>query len=318
MKTVDHVYGIDIGGTKMELVACDPAWQVLHRKRVNTPVHDYADFLDTLTTLVHETDQLLGTGKAIGIGVPGLIDGSTGKHLSSNVPALNGQILLPELHARFQRRIVLGNDCQCFALSEAHGGAAQGKTSMFGAILGTGVGGGYCVNGQLIRGSNGLAGEWGHSAASAVLLAQYRLPTLACGCGLSGCLERYVSGKGVSELYRHLTENHTAPSPDARTIADLFRQGDPVAVRTFDIHLDLLAQGIASLVMTLDPHIIVLGGGLSQLAHLYTSLPAAVSRHLFKNVRVPPIVPPVFGDAGGARGAALLTRQAYDGPLFSS
>lgn len=311
MKTSDHVYGIDIGGTKIELVAYDAHLQVLYRKRIDTPTQNYVDFLDALSTLVEDADQIVGKSVAIGMGVPGLIDSATGKHMSSNVPALNGKVLLPDLEVRFQRHIALGNDCQCFALSEAHGGAAQGHVSMFGAILGTGVGGGYCVGGQLIRGSNGLAGEWGHCAVSPVLLNQYYLPIFQCACGLSGCLERYVSGKGLSELYRYVAGDVSSIPLDAHRIAELFLQGDPVAVRTFNIHLDLLAQGIANLVMTIDPHIIVLGGGLSQMEHLYTGLPIAVEKHLFKNVRVPPIVPPVFGGAGGARGAALLAKKSH-------
>lgn len=299
-------YGIDIGGTKIELVACDAdSLAVGHRQRVNTPTEDFEAFLQAVTALVQEADRVHGGRAAVGLGMPGVVDPLSGQQLSSNVAALNGQQVGQALQARLARPVFMGNDCQCFALSEANGGAAEGRASMFGAILGTGAGGGFCVGGRLIGGLNGLAGEWGHWSLPATLLARHQLPLLDCPCGLRGCLERYVSGSGLSMLHRH----RGAGEADAGRIAASAAAGDAQAQQTLDVHLDLLAHGLAGLILAYDPHAIVLGGGLSKLAHLYTALPAAVARHLFKSVRLPPILPPVFGDAGGARGAALLARQ---------
>ncbi|MDI4632649.1 ROK family protein [Pelomonas sp. V22] len=304
-------HGIDIGGSKIELVAfVEEAGGLVerHRRRVATPRDDYAVFQQAITELVGEADSAVGQRAAVGLGLPGIIDAATGRQLSSNVPALNGREVARNLQERLARPVFIGNDCQCFALSEAQGGAAAGLPSMFGAILGTGAGGGFCINGRLMAGFNGLAGEWGHWAVPAALLRQHDLPLLDCACGLRGCLERYVSGSGLSNLHRHFG----GEGSEAIAIAARAGAGDALAQQTLDVHLDLLAQAFATLVMAMDPHAIVLGGGLSKLAHLYEQLPAAMARHLFNGVRVPPILPPSFGDAGGARGAALLARQRGD------
>jgi len=300
-------YGIDIGGTKIELVACSDDLQVDYRRRIATPTKDYAAFVRSIGELVEAADAELGTRRAIGIGigVPGVVERASGRQLSANVPALTGQRVGHDLQQHLQRPLHLGNDLQCFALSEAHGGAAQGYASMFGAILGTGAGGGYCVEGRLITGFNGIAGEWGHWTVPATLLMAYGLPLLDCACGLRGCMERYVSGSGLALIHHHLGGD----AVDAGAIVELAHGGDAVARRALDIHRDLLGHGFAGLVLALDPHVIVLGGGLSKVERLYDELPSAIAAHLFNGMRVPPILPPKFGDAGGARGAALLARQ---------
>ena len=303
-------YGIDIGGTKIELVACDAAMQVTWRRRVATPQGDYDGFLQAVVALVAEADAALGrSDAAIGIALPGVRDRRSGRQLSANVPALTGQCVAQDLQARLQRPLHFGNDLQCFALSEAHGGAADGYPSMFGAILGTGAGGGFCLHGRLLSGFNGLAGEWGHWSVPGHLLQRHGLPLLDCGCGLQGCVERYVSGSGVAMIERHLGGS----AADASAVIALAEAGDARARKALDIHSDLLGHSLAALVLALDPHVIVLGGGLSQYAPLYQQLPSAVAAHLFAGAQVPPIVPPRFGDAGGARGAALLACQ----PSFS-
>jgi len=301
-------HGIDIGGSKIELVgfvAEGLTLQERHRRRVATPRDDYAGFVCAVAALVDEADAALGGRSAVGLGLPGIVDRVTGRQISSNVPALNGRRVAAELSERLARPVVIGNDCQCFALCEAQGGAADGLASMFGAILGTGAGGGFCIEGRLVAGHNGIAGEWGHWSVPATLLERHHLALLECPCGLRGCLERYVSGTGLAMLHERLAgERAEAAAIEAHAAA-----GDTQAQRVLAVHLDLLAHGLAALVMAYDPHAIVLGGGLSKLTHLYTMLPEAISRHLFRGLRVPRILPPRFGDAGGARGAALLARQ---------
>ena len=299
-------FGLDIGGTKIELVACGDGLDVGYRQRIATPTQDYAAFVRSVGELVEAAEAELGRAcDGIGIGLPGVVERASGRQLSANVPALTGQRVGFDLQQRLQRPLHLGNDLQCFALSEAHGGAAHGYASMFGAILGTGAGGGFCVEGRLIAGFNGIAGEWGHWTVPATLLAQYGLPMLDCACGLRGCMERYVSGSGLALIHHHLG----GETVDAGAIVALAHGGDAVAQRALDIHRDLLGHGFAGLVLALDPHVIVLGGGLSKVERLYDELPAAIAPHLFNGMRVPPILPPKFGDAGGARGAALLARQ---------
>ena len=303
-------YGIDIGGTKIELAAFDAGLQPLHRQRIDTPGRDYPAFLAAVAGLVQAADAVLGQpAAAVGIAMPGVRDPDSGRLLSANVPALTGQRVQEDLQHRLQRPLQFGNDMQCFALSEANGGAAEGQPSMLGAILGTGAGGGYCVHGRLVSGYNGIAGEWGHWSVPANLLQRHGLPLLDCGCGLRGCVERYVSGSGVAMIERHLGGS----AGNASDVIALAAAGDARARQALDIHCDLLGHSLAALVLALDPHVIVLGGGLSQYAPLYQQLPAAIAAHLFAGVQVPPIVPPRFGDAGGARGAALLACQ----PTFS-
>lgn len=309
-------YGIDLGGTKIELVACDASLQVRYRQRVSTPTRDYDELVRALAGVVQGADAELGIGHAtpsgarpaLGIGVPGIVDAANRTHICANIPALMGRELLPALRAALERPIVLGNDCQCFALSEAHGGAGDGAASMFGLIIGTGAGAGYVVDHKLVRGLHGAAGEWGHWPLDPSLLQRYQLPLLPCPCGRAACLESYVSGTGLRRLDAHLSGG---AGTSAEQLAARHAAGDAQAGRVFDIHLDLLGAALARIILAYDPHVIVLGGGLSQLAHLYTGLPSAIRPHLIPGLGVPPILPPAFGDAGGARGAALLARQTF-------
>lgn len=302
-QTRSACYGIDIGGSKIELAVFDEHLQAIGRRRIDTPQGDYTSFLDAVCTLVDDADAERGARcMEVGIALPGIRERGSGRQLSANVPALTGRAVAADLIARLRRPLQLGNDLHCFALSEANGGAAQGHASMFGAILGTGAGGGFCIDGRLVEGCNGIAGEWGHWSIPAHLLSRHDLPMLDCACGLRGCLERYVSGSGLAKLHRTLGGTST----DAASVIAAANAGDALAQTALAIHLDLLGHAFASLVMVLDPHVIVLGGGLSRHHGLYTALPGAVQSHLFAGMRVPPILPPLFGDAGGARGAALL------------
>lgn len=307
MPMPEFFHGIDIGGTKMELVTCDADMQVRYRQRIATPTQDYAQFFAAVTGLIERADQACQQRAPVGLGIPGIIDVASGTHLSANVACLTGQRLLPRLQDALQREVYLGNDCQCFALSEAHGGAAHGAASMFGLIIGTGAGAGYVLNGQLVRGRSGIAGEWGHWPVGPDLLQRYDLPALPCQCGRQACLERYVSGRGLHALHARLSHSEGKPA-EALLLAS--HDHDPLARSVFEIHLDLLASAIAQITLAYDPHIIVLGGGLSALEHLYARLPAAIAPHLFPGISAPPIVPPRFGAAGGARGAALLAARA--------
>ena len=301
------IYGIDIGGTKIELVSYDETLQALHRQRIDTPTHDIDAFIEAVAGLTEAADALMGTRGEVGVGMPGFVDPRTGCNVSVNVPAARGQRVRPLLEARLGRPVQVGNDCHCFALSEAHGGAAAVFPTMFGLVIGTGAAGGYCVNGQLLRGSNGALGETGHTPVSAVVLKEHRLPIFDCPCGRRGCLERYVSGSGLQAIHKHLS----GADRSGEGIMDRAREGDPAACNALEVHLDILASSLGSLVLHLDPHAIVLGGGLSKLAHLYSELPSWLARHLVPGMVAPPILRPAFGDAGGTRGAAVLVLSQF-------
>ncbi|NCT83673.1 MAG: ROK family protein [Comamonadaceae bacterium] len=296
------IHGIDVGGTKIELVSHDEDLRPLHRRRIDTPTQGIQAFIEAVAGLVQEADDRVGVAAAIGVGIPGFVDPRTGCHVSANIPALRGQRVPPMLQARLKRPVQVANDCHCFALSEAHGGAAARFDSMFGLVIGTGAAGGYCVNGRLLKGSNGALGETGHTPISAAVLQRHGLPLFDCACGQRGCLERYVSGSGLQAIYTHLSGEQR----DGQAIMALADAGDATARQALAVHVDVLASSLASLVLHLDPGAIVLGGGLSQLGHLYEQLPDQVTRHLVRGMVAPPILPPAFGDAGGTRGAAVL------------
>lgn len=307
MSKADHYFGFDIGGTKIELACYDDELRLVRQWRIPTPTQDLQQFLDAVVELVRQGDAHIGGEGRIGVGLPGIVDPVTGRHLSANVPALTHQNLADLLTARLQRPVAVGNDCQCFALSEANGGAAADAPTMFGLILGTGMGGGYCVAQRLLRGSNGTLGDVGHVSVPAVTLERYRLPVWDCPCGLRGCTERYASGSGISAIHAHFSGQRL----DAARIVALASSGDAVARQTLDAHAEILAHGIATLVLHLDPHVIVLGGGLSKLDQLYTRLPPLIAAHLFAGPQPPPLLRPTFGDASGTRGAAILARQNH-------
>ena len=301
------IYGIDVGGTKIELVSYDETLQTLHRQRIDTPTHDIEAFIEAVAGMVEAADTLMGSRGEVGVGLPGFVDPRTGRQVSANVPATQGQRVRSLLEARLGRPVQAANDCHCFALSEAHGGAAAPFPTMFGLVIGTGAAGGYCVNGRLLKGSNGALGETGHTPVSAAILEEHRLPIFDCPCGLRGCLERYVSGSGLQAIHRHMSGRDL----EGEGIIARATEGDYLAREALAVHLDILASGLGSLVLNLDPHAIVLGGGLSKLEHLYSDLPLQLARHLVPGMVPPPILRPAFGDAGGTRGAAVLVLNQF-------
>ena len=262
-------YGLDIGGTKIEIALFDQHFNRLSSTRTATPTEDYNEFLESITELIHQADQQTGQQGSVGIGLPGVLSVQTGCLLSSNIPCANGMPLQKDLVKKLQRPVAVENDCRAFAYSESNGGAADEFPLVFGAILGTGAGGGFCQNGEIYSGARRISGEWGHAPISASLQQRYQLPVWHCGCGLCGCYERYIAGPGVARLYRHFGgAERSAPEIIAR-----YRSGEETAVKTFTAFIDITAQALANLMITFDPDAIVLGGGLSGIEELYEQLP---------------------------------------------
>ncbi|MGP9799673.1 ROK family protein [Rheinheimera sp. NSM] len=307
-------YGLDIGGTKIELTVFNAAMQPVQSWRLATPTDDYAGFLQTVVAQVEQADQLHGNGGTVGIALPGVIR-ADGTVLSSNVPCLTNQAVAAALTERLQRPVAIGNDCRCFALSEALLGAGKGKRRVFGAIVGTGAGGGFCLDGRLYQGAAQLAGEFGHQGLAAAVVHQFALPLFRCGCGLTGCAEPYVSGSGLARLYQHFSG---LPQTDSYQWLSAYRQGELAAVSTFACYISALGSVMAAQILTLDPDIIVLGGGLSDIPELLQALPEATARHLFHGARLPQFARAEFGAASGVRGAALLGRALKTGQQYVS
>ncbi len=308
------VYGLDIGGTKIEVAVYDADMNEVQSWRLPTPTQDYAQFLDTIEAQVRKADALSGAECALGIAMPG-ITAADGRQISSNVPCAQQQTVCADLAARLQRTIAIENDCRCFALSEATLGAGKDARVVFGAILGTGAAGGLCVEGTLFRSDRNLAGEYGHLPVSAAVHLRHGLPLLDCGCGLRGCAEPYISGSGLTRIYRYFL----AHTPEALQTVDEFvttfdwhrnfRAGQEAAKQAYACYMDYLGASFASLVLNYDPDVVVVGGGLSQIDEILDALPDAMRAHLFAGASVPPVRRAVFGDASGKRGAALLGRQ---------
>jgi fructokinase len=292
--------GIDIGGTKTQVIALDDMGKCLLRRRVGTPADDDSAVLRTVVDLVVSAEHELGRKCSVGVGTPGAVSQRTGNIKNSNGTTLNGKPLHQDLSAKLGRPIRVENSANCFALSEAIDGAGAGAQVVFGVIIGTGVGGGIVSDQRLISGRNRIAGEWGHCPLP--WMSEHELKRRVCYCGKTDCIETWLSGRGLSTEYELQTGRRLAP-PE---IAQVARLGDRGAAECMKLYQDRLARGIAGVINVLDPDLIVLGGGLSNLASLYDNLPEVVSQYVFSDFIDTPIVPPFHGDSSGVRGAAWL------------
>jgi len=288
--------GVDLGGTKTEAVALDAQGALLARRRVATVKDDYAATLATIKGLVEALEQETGGGPAkVGVGIPGTISPASGLVKNANSTWLIGKPLDKDLEAALGRPVRLANDADCFALSEASDGAGAGADTVFGVILGTGVGGGLVAHGRLLSGPNAIAGEWGHNPLPWPTDAER--PGPACYCGRKGCIETFLSGPGLArDDGRGLTAEQIAQSQDPVSEASLCR------------YEERLARALAHVINILDPHVIVLGGGLSKLARLYDSVPRLWGKWAFSDSVATRLLPPKHGDSSGVRGAAWLHR----------
>jgi len=292
--------GIDLGGTKIELIAIDPTGRECWRRREATPQGDYQGTLDTILQLVSQVEREIGKTGSVGIGTPGAISRATGRLKNSNSICLNGQPLIEDLEHMLQRPVRMANDADCFALSEASDGSAAGLPVVFGVILGTGVGGGIVVNGRLLQGPNAIAGEWGHNPLPWPRADE--IPGPECYCGKRGCIETFLSGPGLARDFLQ----HAGQSLAGVEILSRAEAGDAEAEAAFQRYEDRLARGLAHVINLLDPDAIVLGGGLSNCARLYDEVPKRWGRYVFSDRVDTLLLPPLHGDSSGVRGAAWL------------
>jgi fructokinase len=292
--------GIDLGGTKIEAAAIDNCGQTAGRHRVATPVGDYSGTVAAVAELVAALEHALDATATVGVGIPGTISPATGVVKNANSTWLNGRPLDRDLATALGRPVRVANDANCFALSEATDGAGAGMGNVFGAILGTGVGGGVALGGHILVGANAIAGEWGHNPLPAPRPDE--IPGEPCYCGRSGCIETFLSGPAFAAQYRRIgTQSLTATE-----IADAAASGDRGAAAALAAYIDRLARALASVINLIDPDVIVLGGGLSRIAALYHEVPRRWQRYIFSDQVTTRLLPPVHGDASGVRGAAWL------------
>jgi fructokinase len=292
--------GVDLGGSKIEAAAIAPDGATRFRRRVATPAGDYDGTIAAIAGFVAAIEQEIGDSASVGIGMPGAIVAATGLVKNSNSTWPNGRPFGRDVEAALGRPVRFANDANCFALSEASDGAAAGSATVFGVILGTGVGGGIVVGGRLLVGANAIAGEWGHNPLPAPEPSEW--PGPACYCGRSGCIETFLSGPGLRADHRR----HGGGDRGGPEIAAGAAAGDPACRETLARYAERLARALAGIVNVIDPDAIVLGGGLSSLACLYTEVPRRWRRHIMSDTIVTRLLPPRHGDASGVRGAAWL------------
>ncbi|WP_138510213.1 ROK family protein [Maricaulis alexandrii] len=287
--------GIDLGGTKTEAVVMRPDGSLAARERIATPPA-YAESLEAITALVARLEADSGPCR-IGLGHPGSLNPATGLMRNANSTWLNGQPLQRDLETRLDRPVRTANDADCFALSEARDGAGAGYKTVFGVILGTGVGGGLVMAGQLHAGAGNKAGEWGHNPLPWPVAEEYPGPD--CWCEKQGCLEAWLSGPG-------LAEDHRIRTGETRDAAELLAADDAAARQTQDRHASRLARGLAHVINLIDPDVIVLGGGVSNAPGLAERVEAALPTLVFADGIRTPVRRHAHGDSSGVRGAAWL------------
>ncbi len=295
--------GVDLGGTKTEIVALDRDGREHLRRRVPTPRDDYAGTLEGVATLVNEAERELRIppGSAmVGIGTPGSISRATGLLRGSNSVCLNGQPIKDDLEALLHRPIRITNDANCFALSEAVDGAGAGARVVFGAILGTGVGAGIVVDGRVLDGPNAIAGEWGHNPLP--WPRDDERPGSMCFCGRPGCIETWLAGPGLARDHARATGTELSPAALAASAA----AGDAACKASLDRYEERLARALAHVINLIDPDVIVLGGGMSNVDRLYRNVPAQWEPWVFSDRVDTRLVRHVHGDSSGVRGAAWL------------
>jgi fructokinase len=292
--------GVDLGGTKIEILALDVAGAERFRRRVPTPRGDCAATVAAVAALVREAEAALGAHGSVGVGIPGALSRATGLVKNANSTWLIGKPLKQDLEHALGREVRLADDANCFALSEATDGAGRGAEVVFGVILGTGVGGGIVVRGRILEGPNAIAGEWGHNPLP--LPDAEDLPLPRCYCGRAGCIETYLSGPGMTADHRRVTGRDM----DAVDIAAAAGRGDADSVATLVRYEQRLARALASVINLLDPDVIVLGGGLSNVDRLYSRVPALWGAQVFSDEVRTRLLRHVHGDSSGVRGAAWL------------
>jgi fructokinase len=300
---VSFIGGLDIGGTKIAGAAFD-AKNVEIAQIIRPTPESYSDLVTTCADIVRELDQKCAQPVSVGVGVPGSVDNATGiVPVAANTPCLTGKPLQPDLEKILGRPVRLANDADCAALSEAVDGAGQGFATVLGLIMGTGVGSGFIVNGQIIGGANGLTGEFGH------IVVPFREasdgPYVECICGQKGCIDKSINGPALSRLYKSMTRAEADPVQ----IQQSAQRGDKDALHVLDQFYTVVAKAMIVVIHTFDPDVIVVSGGLNTLPGMYDEVPKRWERYaMYKNLKTK-FVPAKYGAMSGLRGAAWLGRN---------
>ena len=302
MKKINCRIGIDLGGTKIESIVIDYDGNEIYRKRISNPKNDYNSTLNSIKDLVHQSESETGLYGTIGVGIPGIISKQTKLVKNANSTVLIGKSLDKDLELFLGRPVRLANYANCLALSEYIDGSGEQYNSLFGVILGTGVGGGLVIDGKIFPGANLISGEWGHNPLPWPDLNE--LPGPECYCGLRGCIETFLSGSGLENTFYKIT----GETVSANEISGKLQNNDHDAIKAIELYENRLARGLAMVVNILDPEIIVLAGGVSNISRLYSNVKNIWNKYIISTDEdvVTPIVQAKHGDSSGVRGAAWL------------
>lgn len=296
--------GVDLGGTKTEVVVLSAQGEIRYRHRIATPDSDYAAIVSALVAQVQQAEREVGSCRGVGIGTPGSASPVDGLMRNCNTTCLNGRPLQRDIEAALGRPVRIANDANCFALSEATDGAGAGSRVVFGVILGTGVGGGIVVDGRLLSGPSAIGSEWGHNRLPGVG-DLFENQQRRCYCGNTNCVETYLSGPGLAATYHHLSGD----AQTAQAVAALAASGNREALTALASYQQQLACSLAQVVNIIDPEVIVLGGGLSNIESLYSVVPGLWQQWVFSDSIRTRLLPARFGDSSGVRGAAWLWQE---------
>jgi fructokinase len=292
--------GVDLGGTKTAITVLDADRIEQLNSVAATPAGAYPSAVAQLSEMILAAERKAGTPCSVGIGVPGAVDARTRLIRNAYNTVFNSRPLRADLERSLGREVRIANDANCFAVSEATDGAARGARVVFGAILGTGAGGGIVVGGQVVEGRNAIGGEWGHNPLPWMLPDEY--PGPLCACGRRGCIEQFVSGPAMARDFAALTGRTLEPA----AIAEEAARGNAACEAAICRYEGRLARALGHVVNLLDPDVIVLGGGLSNLDRLYANVPPLLPRFVYSGTVETAIVRAAHGDASGVRGAAML------------
>lgn len=292
--------GIDLGGTKIEIIAINQSGKELYRKRIATPKDSYQTILNRISELVFNTEELLNDKASVGICTPGSISLKTNLLRNSNTSCLNNKPFKQDLENQLKRNIALANDANCFALSESVDGAGKDSSIVFGVIIGTGTGAGIVIDRKVLTGANAIAGEWGHNPLP--WSNANELPGMDCYCGKKGCIETWLSGPGLSKNHHKVSQQLLNPTQ----IVIQAEKGNVSCENSLIMYEDRMARGLSHIINVLDPDVIILGGGMSKITRLYENIPKIWHKYIFSDHIKTQLRPPIHGDSSGVRGAAWL------------
>ncbi len=293
--------GIDLGGTKTEVILINQNGDEIERSRKKTP-KNYNGTIDTICELVTDIENKYNKNFKIGVGAPGALSKETKCIKGGNSTWLNGRPLKEDLEFRLDRKILLENDANCFALSEAYDGAGVNYEIVFGVIIGTGVGGGLVINKKIINGHNNITGEWGHNQMPYGTNDKWNRHL--CYCGKKGCIETFLSGPGFSKHFFEQYKEKLEPEQIQKNA----NNGDEKSLEFIFQYLDYLARSLSQVINIVDPGAIVFGGGVSNMKQIYENINSKLKKYVFSDTVNTKVLKNKFGDSSGVRGAASLSR----------